>query len=171
MSRTGPDRASSLLSSPTPIGDPESLGFLAGFRPRTTRSFCFGKRTQNQWRPGGPPQRGCLCPGPGGVGCGTRFAQTVLATIMEWTGPGHSPARRRQEGAFAVAPSVMPGLIGHPGLLLFRRLCRWGGGIPARGRGHASCRPEREEARYDRAVTHKKRLSTVLDHSPKIHRA
>ncbi len=25
---------------------------LAGFRPRTTRSFCFGKRTQNYWRPG-----------------------------------------------------------------------------------------------------------------------
>ena len=25
---------------------------LAGFRPRTTRSFCFGKRTQNHWRPG-----------------------------------------------------------------------------------------------------------------------
>ena len=24
----------------------------AGFRPRTTRSFCFGKRTQNHWRPG-----------------------------------------------------------------------------------------------------------------------
>ena len=25
---------------------------LAGFRPHTTRSFCFGKRTQNQGRPG-----------------------------------------------------------------------------------------------------------------------
>ena len=25
---------------------------LAGFRPRTTRSFCFGKRTQNHGRPG-----------------------------------------------------------------------------------------------------------------------
>ena len=24
----------------------------AGFRPRTARSFCFGKRTQNHWRPG-----------------------------------------------------------------------------------------------------------------------
>ncbi len=23
-----------------------------GFRPHTTRSFCFGKRTQNHWRPG-----------------------------------------------------------------------------------------------------------------------
>ena len=25
---------------------------FAGFRPRTPRSFCFGKRTQNHWRPG-----------------------------------------------------------------------------------------------------------------------
>ncbi len=25
--------------------------YLAGFRPRTTRSFCFGKRTQNHFRP------------------------------------------------------------------------------------------------------------------------
>ncbi len=33
---------------PTP-GDGE---ILAGFRPRTARSFCFGKRTQNQGRPG-----------------------------------------------------------------------------------------------------------------------
>ncbi len=28
-------------------------GMLAGFRPRTPRSFCFGKRTQNHGRPGG----------------------------------------------------------------------------------------------------------------------
>ena len=27
-------------------------GLLAGFRPRTPRSFCFGKRTQNHGRPG-----------------------------------------------------------------------------------------------------------------------
>ncbi len=79
---------------------------FAGFRPRTTRSFCFGKRTQNHWRPGGAPQRGCLCPGPCGVGCGTRCAQTVLAAKMEGTGPGHSPARRRQEAAFV--SSVIP---------------------------------------------------------------
>ncbi len=70
---------------------------IVGFRPHTTRSFCFGKRTQNQWRPGVAPQRGCLCPGPCGVGCGTRCAQTVLAPKMEGTGPGHSPARRRQD--------------------------------------------------------------------------
>ena len=27
-------------------------GRIAGCRPRTARSFCFGKRTQNHWRPG-----------------------------------------------------------------------------------------------------------------------
>ncbi len=70
---------------------------IVGCRPHATRSFCFGKRTQNQWRPGGAPQRGCLCPGPWCVGCGTRCAQTVLAPKMEGTGPGHSPARRRQD--------------------------------------------------------------------------
>ncbi len=70
---------------------------IAGFRPHTTRSFCFGKRTQNQWRPGGAPKRGCLCHGPCYLGCGTRCAQTVLAPKMEGTGPGHSPARRRRD--------------------------------------------------------------------------
>ncbi len=72
----------------------------AGFRPRTTRSFCFGKRTQNHWRPGVAP-RGCLCPGPGYVGCGTRCAQTVLAPKQD-SGPGRSHARRRRDKAFAV---------------------------------------------------------------------
>ena len=37
----------------TPHGAGECRkGILAGFRPRTARSFCFGKRTQNQGRPG-----------------------------------------------------------------------------------------------------------------------
>ena len=30
----------------------------AGCRPRATRSFCFGKRTQNHWRPGVAPEDG-----------------------------------------------------------------------------------------------------------------
>ena len=51
---------------------------FAGFRPRATRSFCFGKRTQNHRRPGVAPG-GCLCHSPDCLGCGTRFAQTVLA--------------------------------------------------------------------------------------------
>ena len=37
---------------------------------------------------------GGLCPGPAGLGCGTRFAQTVLASILS-SGPGRSHARRR----------------------------------------------------------------------------
>ena len=46
-----------LLSSSTSlIEDPASLLFHAGFRPRATRSFCFGKRTQNHWRPGVAPR-------------------------------------------------------------------------------------------------------------------
>ena len=36
--------------SPDRVGDDRAL--LAGVRPRTTRSFCFGKRTQNHGRPG-----------------------------------------------------------------------------------------------------------------------
>ena len=41
---------------------------------------------------------GCLCPGPDGLGCGTRFAQTVLAPTSN-SGPGRSLARRRPEVA------------------------------------------------------------------------
>ena len=37
---------------------------------------------------------GCLCPGPEGLGCGTRFAQTVLALISN-SGLGRSLAWRR----------------------------------------------------------------------------
>ncbi len=37
---------------------------------------------------------GCLCPNPDYLGCGTRFAQTVLAPILD-SGPGRSRARRR----------------------------------------------------------------------------
>ena len=37
---------------PSPLPSPTGGEGQAGFRPRTTRSFCFGKRTQNQGRPG-----------------------------------------------------------------------------------------------------------------------
>ena len=33
------------------VSSPRAEGRNAGFRPRTARSFCFGKRTQNHWRP------------------------------------------------------------------------------------------------------------------------
>ncbi len=39
---------------------------------------------------------GGLCPSPEGLGCGTRFAQTVLASTSD-SGPGRSLARRRHE--------------------------------------------------------------------------
>ena len=38
-----------------PFMDPSTAIYgpiFAGFRPSTPRSFCFGKRTQNHWRPG-----------------------------------------------------------------------------------------------------------------------
>ena len=35
-----------------PFGNMRKGTVLAGLRPRTTRSFCFGKRTQNHGRPG-----------------------------------------------------------------------------------------------------------------------
>ena len=41
---------------------------------------------------------GCLCHGPDFLGCGTRFAQTVLASISA-SGLGRSRARRRLEVA------------------------------------------------------------------------
>ena len=62
------------LSPPYKRGEEEDTGspirsgmtegeVLAGFRPRATRSFCFGKRIKNHGRPGVAPG-GCLCPGP-----------------------------------------------------------------------------------------------------------
>ena len=41
---------------------------------------------------------GALRPSPDCLGCGTRFAQTVLATQLG-SGPGRSHARRRPEVA------------------------------------------------------------------------
>ncbi len=74
------------------VSPPRDVGKrIVGFRPHTTRSFCFGKRAQNQWRPGVAPKRGFLCPGPWCVGCGTRCAQTVLAPIWNGRDRGTAP--------------------------------------------------------------------------------
>ena len=51
---------------------------LAGFRPRTTRSFCVSAKGSKTIGAQAWPF-GCLCPSPDCLGCGTRFAQTVLA--------------------------------------------------------------------------------------------
>ena len=56
--------------------------YLAGCRPRTTRTFCFGKRTQNHVRPCAAPP-GYLCLSPESYGCATRSAQTVLASTPD----------------------------------------------------------------------------------------
>ncbi len=92
-----------------------SLSLHAGFRPRRTRFFCFGKRTQNQWHPGVAP-RGFLCHGPCYLGCGTRCAQTVLAAIWHGRDRGAAPPAGAKTTAFV--SSVMPGSIGHPGFFL-----------------------------------------------------
>ena len=86
--------------------------FYAGFRPRTTKFFCFGKRTQNHWRPG----VSLRVPWPQSRLRGLRnflrqaqdrrFAQTVLAPKIEVSGLGRSHARRRRKLALACFVSL-----------------------------------------------------------------
>ena len=70
---------------------------LAGCRPRAPRSFCFGKRTQNHWRP-------CVAlrvPLPRS----RKVRAAELASLRQSSPPkqvsglGQSPARRRHEVA------------------------------------------------------------------------
>ncbi len=56
----------------------EFFVLISGFSPPPTRSFCFGKRTKNHFRPCAVPS-GFPRLGTESIGCGTRFAQTVLA--------------------------------------------------------------------------------------------
>ncbi len=86
-------------------GCPPFLSFLLrGFAPaRRGEEDCgvsaphdevllFRQKDPKPLAPGRGPQRGCLCPGPGGVGCGTRCAQTVLAAKrMDGTGAQPRP--------------------------------------------------------------------------------
>ncbi len=112
-----------------------------GFRPHTTKSFCFGKRTQNHWRPGVAlrvplPQSRLL-------GLRNSLRSDSPRPGMEFSGLGRRHARRRRDkdkdktldsrvrgndrrgkkkdAGFRprVTLFVMPGLIGHPGSLLF----------------------------------------------------
>ena len=51
----------------------------AGFRPRTRAEvLLFRQKDPKPWAPGRGPS-GAFAPVPKGLGCGTRFAQTVLA--------------------------------------------------------------------------------------------
>ncbi len=75
---------------------------MRGFAPARRGSFAL-LRTGSFVSAKGPKTigaraspSGCLCPSPGCLGCGTRFAQTVLAP-EEVTGLGRSHARRRRE--------------------------------------------------------------------------
>ncbi len=72
---------------------------FAGFRPRTTRSFCFGKRTQNHWRP-------CVAlrvplPQSRLLGLRNSLRSDSPRPHIEFSGLGRSHARRRR----AMTPS------------------------------------------------------------------
>ena len=80
------------------IGHPGFV-FYVGFRPHTTRSFCFGKRTQNHWRPGVAlrvplPQSRLL-----GLRNSLRSNSPRLG--IEFSGPPRSHARRRRDEALS----------------------------------------------------------------------
>ena len=61
------------------LGSPINYqNYLAGFRPRATRPFCFGKRTENHVRPCAALRGSCAAV-PNQDGSGTRCAQTALA--------------------------------------------------------------------------------------------
>ena len=72
--------------------------FMRGFAPARRGPFVSAKGPKTIGARAWP--FGCLCPSPDCLGCGTRFAQTVLAS-KTISGPGHSHARRRRELAFA----------------------------------------------------------------------
>ena len=68
---------------------------LAGFRPRTSRSFCFGKRTQNHSRPG--VAQGVPLPQSRWLGLRNSLRSDSPRPHIEFAGPGRSPARRRRD--------------------------------------------------------------------------
>ncbi len=117
-------------------GCPPFLSFLLrGFAPaRRGEEDCgvsaphdevllFRQKNPKPVAPGRGPPEGV--PVPRSLVCGLRnsLRSDSPRRQMEGTGPGHSPARRRQERAFAVTPSVMPGLIGHPAFCHPRPSC------------------------------------------------
>ena len=82
------------VSSPQVPGEGICV-FHAGFRPRTTRSFCFGKRPQNHWR----PDVALRVPAPQSRLFGLRnsLRSDSPRPHIEFAGPGRSHARRRRE--------------------------------------------------------------------------
>ena len=70
----------------------DERGRMRGFVPARRDPFVSAKGPKTMGAQAWP--FGCLCPGPEGLGCGTRFAQTVLAPTLN-SGPGRSHAWRR----------------------------------------------------------------------------
>ena len=70
--------------------------FSRGFGPARRGPFVSAKGPKTMGARAWP--FGGLCPSPDGLGCGTRYAQTVLAPISD-SGPGRSYARRRPDVA------------------------------------------------------------------------
>ncbi len=62
-----------------------------GVSPPHDEVLLFRQKDPKPVAPGRGPQRGCLCPGPWCVGCGTRCAQTVLAPIWKGRDRGAAP--------------------------------------------------------------------------------
>ena len=89
-----------LLSCPTfLIGNPVSLLCHAGCRPRATRSFCFGKRTQNHWRPG----VALRVPAPRSRWCGLRNSLRFLRLRSQET---YAQGERIIPPPFVLSPST-----------------------------------------------------------------
>ena len=112
------DVACAILVIPDLIGDPASLPFYAGFRPRTTSSFCFGKRSQNHSRPGAALR--VPLPQSRVFGLRNSLRSDSPRPQIELSGLRRSHARRRGDVACAIL--VIPDLIGDPGVFLFHAL-------------------------------------------------
>ncbi len=138
---------------------------IAGFRPRTTRFFCFGKRTQNHWRPCVAPKRGACAPVPG-------VWAAELASLRQSSPPygrdgtGAQPRPEAPGGARTTASSCHARLdrasrvVGVPSFVsLGRRHSCSGAGTCLMLAGGAA----------DRAAIKKKSPSTILDHSRQIY--
>ena len=69
--------------------------FLVGFRPHTTRSFCFGKRSQNHSRPG--VARRVPLPQSRLFGLRNSLRSDSPRPHIEFAGLGRSHARRRRD--------------------------------------------------------------------------
>ena len=119
--------------------------FCAGCRPRTTRSFCFGKRTQNHSRPG----VALRVPVPRSRWCGLRnsLRSDSPRPHIEKRDRGAAPPagagkwRHQMARLFCLGlsfPTLVPDLIRDPDNLLESSVFRLARGIRKDGRTHRS---------------------------------